>query len=135
MDCVFCKIIAGQIPCDKVYENGAVLAFLDIAPISRGHVLVVPKLHFQDLAATPAETVSAMMDALQVIAPAVLRVTHAPAFNVGINNGAAAGQIVMHTHFHLIPRIDGDGLQSWPHQRYGPEESAGLAKDIAAALR
>ncbi|MDO8559529.1 MAG: HIT family protein [bacterium] len=134
MDCIFCKIIAGKIPCDKVYENDEVIAFLDIAPISRGHALVAPKRHFQDLAVTPAETVSAMMRVLQLIAPAVLRVTHAPAFNVGINNGAAAGQVVPHTHFHLIPRTDGDGLKSWPHQRYGPGEGAALAKDIAAAV-
>ena len=134
MDCIFCKIVAGQIPCDKVYEDEHVVAFLDIAPITRGHTLMVPKSHAQDLATTPAEVVDAMMRTLKKVAPAVMRATGAPAFNVGINNGAAAGQVVMHTHFHLIPRSAGDGLQPWPHLQYGPGESRQLAETIAAAL-
>lgn len=134
MDCVFCKIIAGQIPCHQVYEDDKVAAFLDIAPITRGHTLITPKRHYPDVATTPAEVVDALMRALQKIAPAVLRATGASAFNVGINNGAAAGQVVAHTHFHLIPRSANDGLEPWPHQQYGPGEGARLAQTIAAAL-
>ena len=134
MECIFCQIMAGQIPCDRVYADDQVLAFLDIAPITRGHTLVVPKRHWTDLASAPVETAAAMMAAVKKIAPAVLETTGATAFNVGINNGAAAGQIVMHVHFHLIPRRADDGLRSWPHQKYGPGEGAALARQIAATV-
>lgn len=133
-ECIFCKIIAGAVPADRVYEDKDVLAFLDIAPIARGHTLVVPKRHSTDLASTPVETSAAMVAALQKITPAVLQATNTTAFNVGINNGSAAGQVVMHVHFHLIPRRADDGLRSWPHHTYGPGEGAALARQIAAAL-
>lgn len=135
MDCIFCKIIAGSIPSDKVYEDAAVLAFLDIAPISRGHTLIIPKSHYPDLVSTPAAITNSMMLALRKIAPALGQVTGAPDFNVGINHGPAAGQIVMHTHFHLIPRRSNDGLRSWPHGTYGTGEGDQLATAIRAALR
>jgi len=134
MECIFCKIIAGQVPCDKVYEDDQAVAFLDIAPITRGHTLVVSKKHFSDVAATPVAVVALMMRALQRVAPAVMQAAGATAFNVGINNGLAAGQIVLHTHFHLIPRRADDRLQPWPHGKYGPGEGAALAGKIAAAL-
>lgn len=134
MDCIFCKIIAGQIPCDRVYHDEQVLAFLDIAPITRGHTLVVSKQHFPDVAAAPSAVVDAMMAAIKKIAPGVLETTGATAFNVGINNGTAAGQVVRHVHFHLIPRRADDGLRSWPHQTYGPGEGAALARQIAASV-
>lgn len=134
MECIFCQIIAGQLPAHRVFEDEAVLAFLDIAPITRGHTLVVSKRHCPDVASASVETVSAMMAAVQKVAPAVLQATNTTAFNVGINNGPAAGQVVMHVHFHLIPRRAGDGLRSWPHHTYGPGEGAALARQIAAAV-
>lgn len=130
MECIFCKIIAGQVPCDNVYEDADVVAFLDIAPINPGHTLVVARQHYPDLVATPPDVAAALMRALQAIAPGLMAATGAPAFNVGINNGAAAGQLVPHVHFHLIPRPAGDGLASWPHQRYAPGEAAAWAQRI-----
>lgn len=134
MDCIFCKIVAGSMPANKVYEDDAVIAFLDIAPIASGHTLVVSKPHYPNLVATPAAVVQSIMRAVQKIAPALAAATGTPDFNLGVNNGPAAGQVVMHTHVHLIPRRTGDGLKSWPDGTYGPAEAAALAAKIAAAV-
>ncbi len=134
MDCIFCNIIESKVPCDKVYEDDRVVAFLDIAPISQGHTLVVAKTHYPDLTATPSAVASQMIAALQRIAPAVMTATGAPAYNVGINTGSAAGQVVRHVHFHLIPRHPDDGLRSWPHQTYAAGEAAAVAQKIRAGI-
>lgn len=134
-DCVFCKIIAGSIPANKVYEDDAVIAFLDIAPIAHGHTLVVSKAHYPNLLATPAPVLLSVISAVQKIAPALAAATGAPDFNLGVNTGPAAGQVVMHTHVHLIPRRANDGLKSWPDGTYGPAEAAALASKIAAVVQ
>lgn len=134
MDCVFCKIVAGEIPADKVYEDDAVTAFLDIAPINFGHTLVVPKRHYPDLLSTPPELAARLLQAVQHIAPAISAATQSPAFNVGINNGRDAGQIIDHVHLHLIPRHARDGLHSWRNKKYGAGEAKAMAQRIAAML-
>lgn len=135
MDCVFCKIIAGKIPSSKVYEDKTIFAFLDIAPVNPGHTLIVPKAHYPDFLSTPPELAAQMLTVLQRIAPAVLKATKAPAFNVGINNGRAAGQLVDHVHIHLMPRQKGDGLKSWKNGSYAPGEAYQLAQQIAVLVR
>src|SRR5689334_16525062 len=113
-DCLFCKIVKGDIPCTKVYEDDDVLAFLDIQPVNVGHTLVVPKAHHQDCAATPDDVMAALMRTVRRVGAAALEASGAQGYNVGINCGTVAGQVIMHTHVHVMPRFEGDGLKHWP---------------------
>ena len=109
--CLFCKIIKGEIPCFKIYEDEKVFSFLDINPINSGHVLVVPKKHCQNLLDASADDLSAIINVVPKIAKAVMSALDYPAFNLGVNNGSEAGQLVNHLHFHVMPRRTGDGHQ------------------------
>lgn len=109
-DCIFCKIVAGELPGEKVFEDDDVLAFLDIMPTSRGHTLVIPKGHYEDLPSTPVEVLKAVVAVLPKIAGAVVQATGAEGFNVLQSNGPCAGQVVPHIHFHIVPRNEGDGI-------------------------
>ncbi len=133
MSTIFDKILDGQIPCHRVYEDEHVLAFLDIGPLSRGHTLVIPKERKAYLHELSDESAAAIGRVLPRLARAVLKATGATAYNVLQNNGAAAHQAVMHVHFHIIPRIGGEGLGiGWkPIALEGPEA---LAKAISDAL-
>lgn len=117
-DCLFCKIARGEIPCAKLYETQAVLAFLDIAPIRPGHALVIPKLHAPSLWELPDSSGGDILAALRTVGRAMAAATGATGVNVVMNNGASAGQIILHAHFHLIPRIEGDGLAPWTGTPY-----------------
>ena len=108
-DCLFCKIISGKIPSNKVYEDDAVFAFLDIYPASEGHTLVAPKKHFSKFTDMNAEDVASLFEAARKITAAVEKAFSAEGSNIGINNGEAAGQEVPHVHVHIIPRKKGDG--------------------------
>lgn len=108
--CIFCKIIAGQIPCHKLYEDDRVLAFLDIGPLSSGHCLIIPKEHYITIDQMPADLASACATILPQLSKAIITATGATGWNVLQNNGAIAGQEVGHVHFHIIPRAGGDGL-------------------------
>lgn len=131
---VFDKIISGQIPSHKVYEDDWVLAFLDVNPLSEGHVLVIPKKEARAfLHELSDEQAGAIGRVLPKIARAVMKVTGADAYNVLQNNGAAAHQAVFHVHFHIIPKHGGKGLGiGWQSMKL--ENGAELAKRIAAAL-
>lgn len=135
-NCVFCQIVAGKIPCAKLHETDTVLAFLDIAPVRKGHALVLPKAHHPTLWDLPPALGADLLAAMQAVGKAVLAATGAEGLNVGMNNHAAAGQLVPHAHFHLIPRHGGDGLSLWAQSAYpgGPEEMAGLAQAIRSRL-
>src|SRR5262245_55759517 len=102
---IFSKIIRGEIPCHKVYEDEHVLAFLDIGPLSQGHTLVIPKEEKATLDQLSDESAAALGRILPRLCRAVLRATGATAYNVLQNNGAAAHQAVMHVHFHIIPHF------------------------------
>ena len=118
-ECIFCKIIAGQIPCTKIYENEHVLAFLDIGPISEGHTLLVHKRHTDSVAETTPEILCQIAEVLPALAKAVKNAMDADGYNVLCNNGAAAGQVVNHLHFHIIPRNNDDGIfNRWPSFEY-----------------
>jgi histidine triad (HIT) family protein len=130
---IFTKIIAGEIPCHRVYEDDKVLAFLDINPLSRGHVLVIPKEPAETLDQLSDDSAAAIGRVLPRLSRAVLAATGARHFNVLQNNGAPAHQAVFHVHFHIIPRFDDAGLEiEWNAGKLadGPE----LAKAIAAKL-
>ena len=134
-NCVFCQIVAGKIPCAKLYETETVLAFLDIAPVRKGHALVLPKAHHPTLWDLPAGLGEDLLAAMQAVGRAVMAATGAEGLNVGMNNHAAAGQLVPHAHFHLIPRHGGDGLSLWAQSAYaGQEEITGLAQAIRAKI-
>jgi histidine triad (HIT) family protein len=112
-DCIFCKILSGDIPSYKVYEDEKTLAFLDIFPVNPGHTLIIPKHHSADLLEAPREDVEAILETARKIAPGILQAVGAEAFNVVNNRGVHSGQSVFHTHFHLIPRFAEDGHQPW----------------------
>ncbi|KOX94999.1 HIT family protein [Haloarcula rubripromontorii] len=108
-DCIFCQIVAGDIPSRTVYEDDTVLAFLDANPLSPGHTLVIPKAHHERLNDTPDDVAGAVMSTLHDLVPAVEAVVDAPASTVAFNNGEAAGQEVPHVHGHIVPRFEDDG--------------------------
>jgi histidine triad (HIT) family protein len=131
-ECLFCKMVAGQIPVTKIYENNDILAFLDIGPISDGHVLIIPKRHFEKLDQCPPELLAKVASHLGKIAKAVSAAMNSDGYNVLCNNGRAAGQVIDHLHFHIIPRGAGDGVFSrWPSFQY-PD---GKIQEIATQIR
>ncbi len=105
--CLFCRIISGEIPAYRIYETEAVLAFLDIHPVSRGHFLLIPKAHAGALLEGSREDACALMDAAHEMLPGILSRLGAGGFNISMNHGACAGQEVAHTHLHVIPRYEG----------------------------
>ena len=108
-NCLFCKIISGEIPSKKVYEDDAVCAFLDIYTASEGHTLIAPKKHFNSFTDMGAEDTARLFEAARKITAAVEKAFSAEGSNIGINNGEVAGQEVPHVHVHVIPRKKGDG--------------------------
>lgn len=121
-DCIFCKIIAGEIPAEKIYEDEHTCAFLDINPNNFGHALVLPKTHFESIFDMPKETLGYVYTATQKVAKA-LKKSGAEGVNTISNNGAAAGQLIFHAHIHVIPRYADDGLTHWPQKKY-PNDKA-----------
>ncbi len=134
-DCVFCKMVAGEIPAVKVYEDQAVLAFLDIGPVSDGHTLVIPKVHCGKVHEVDPEILANVWSRLGRIAGAVAAAMNADGYNVLCNNGRAAGQVVDHLHFHVIPRRMDDGvLARWPAYRYQEGRISEIAEKIRKTL-
>jgi histidine triad (HIT) family protein len=132
---IFDKILDGEIPCHKVYEDAHVLAFLDIFPLSEGHVLVIPKERKAFLHELSDEQAAALGRVLPRLARAVMQATGATAYNVLQNNGAAAHQAVFHVHFHIIPKHGDKGLGiGWKPSAMDPAKAPDLAQRIAKAL-
>lgn len=136
MPSIFEKIVAGEIPCHRLYEDEHVLAFLDIGPVSRGHCLLIPKACHVELDDVPPETAAALGRALPKLVAALKAATGCDGVNVLQNNGAAAGQVVMHAHFHLIPRyVGGGGLRfEWPAGTLDTDHAQQIQAAIVAAL-
>ncbi|CAF2035868.1 hypothetical protein BRARA_I00377 [Brassica rapa] len=122
-DCVFCKIVRGESPCIKLYEDDMCLCILDTSPLIHGHSLIIPKLHYPTLERTPPSVVAAMCSKVPLISNAIVKATDSDSFNLLVNNGAAAGQVIFHflltvlflyafshTHIHIIPRKKRDCL-------------------------
>lgn len=107
-DCLFCKIISGEIPAKIVYEDDTSIAFLDIAPCTEGHTVVIPKKHYENFTDMNEKDAGNLFASVKKIASAVEKATGADGSNIGLNNGKAAGQEVPHVHIHIIPRKDGD---------------------------
>ena len=132
MDCIFCRIVAGELPAHKVYEDDATLAFLDIHPATRGHTLVIPKQHAPDLLSIDPAALAATARAFQFVARILQKGLQADGINIVQNNGTAAGQDVFHYHVHVIPRWTGDkAIRFW---RPGETDHAAFGS-LAAELR
>lgn len=135
VDCIFCKIVAGDIPAQVVLETPEALAFLDVAPLSDGHTLLVPKQHYVTLHNMPASDLKALTGQLSRLAAAVVRATGVSAYNILQNNGRPAGQVVEHVHFHIIPRTPGDDLgYRWNAKQYDEGKAEELRRRIQSSL-
>lgn len=133
-DCLFCKIARKEIPATVIHENDRTLCFLDIKPVNPGHVLVVPKKHFDDYASTSEEALREMAVIAKRLGKAVMSALGAPGFNIAVNNGRVAGQLVDHVHLHVIPRFEGDGYELWHGEAYKEGEMATVADKLKTAL-
>lgn len=133
-DCIFCKIRDGQLPSAKIYEDGEILAFLDITPINPGHTLVIPKKHYVDIRDMPEALIGALFARAKEIATAVIAGVGADSFNIGMNNGRGAGQVVFHAHAHIMPRFPNDGHKLWPGKPYGEGERERVHAQIVQQL-
>lgn len=134
-DCVFCQIVAGEIPARVVHETETTLAFLDANPLAPGHTLVVPKTHYERLADLPEDVAADVFAELHAVTNAAQAAADAPASTIAFNNGSEAGQEVPHVHGHVIPRFADDGGRPI-HAVAGPrpELSDDELDDIAAAI-
>lgn len=128
-NCVFCAIAANEIPSFKVYEDDLVLAYLDINPFSKGHTLVIPKEHSSGLLDTPDETLAALVARVKKVASHLKTALPCDGFNILQNNGEAAGQTVMHIHFHIVPRYGKEEI-SFVSQKGDMDELKALADRI-----
>ncbi len=134
IECIFCKIVEGAVPSTKVFEDEKVLAFLDINPVNIGHTLVIPKAHYKNIYETPYEVIGDMIMTVKNLSEA-LKKTGAEGVNVAMNNDTAAGQVVFHSHVHVIPRYVNDGFELWHGKRgYAPGEMQEIAEKITKAL-
>ncbi len=128
--CIFCKIIAHDIPCHQVYEDEEVLAFLDIKPVNPGHILVMPKKHYQNIDDISEDDFIAVMLVVKKMGKLLKEKLGVVGYNVTENNDPISGQIVPHLHFHVIPRHAGDGHVQWPQSEYGPGEVEEILKKL-----
>lgn len=135
MASIFSRIVQGEIPAAKLFEDDLTLAFLDVNPAARGHSLVICKQELPDLLSLPPELVAAVARTSQTVARALMAALQPDGLNVVQNNGAAAGQVVFHYHVHLIPRWEGDrALSGWRPGASSPDELRALAATITAKL-
>ncbi len=134
-DCIFCKIVSGEISAEKVYEDEFTFAFLDINPNNFGHTLVLPKDHFRNIFDMPTEMLSPVYTTTQKIATA-LRNIGAEGVNIISNNEPAAGQLVFHAHIHVIPRYANDGFVHWAQKKYENTDAVyEMGEKIRGALK
>ena len=134
-DCIFCKIIEGKIPSAKIYEDGKVVCFLDIMPANKGHCLVIPKNHSKDLSDMKDEDAEASIKAAKKVAKALSLSLGCQGFNLVMSNGLEAGQVVFHSHIHIVPRFKDDGLKiKWPHTKYKEGEMKEYAEKVKKFL-
>ncbi|TCT23672.1 histidine triad (HIT) family protein [Melghiribacillus thermohalophilus] len=138
-DCIFCKIIEGEIPSAKVYEDEDVLAFLDISQVTKGHTLIIPRKHCRNIYETDPEVAEAVFSRVPKIANAIRKAYSPRGINILNNNEEFAGQTVFHLHIHLIPRYDeqdGFGAKWVTHNHdYNPEDLQQIAAHIAAHVK
>ena len=133
-DCLFCKIVAGEIPSYKVYEDDATFAFLDISPVHEGHTLIVPKKHATTIFDIDSASWAAVTETVRMLAGPIEQAMQASGVNIMMNNRDTAGQVIDHVHVHIIPRFKGDGLHLWPQHPYAEGAAETTRQMIIAAL-
>ncbi len=134
-DCVFCKIVAGEIPSFKLYEDDDVLSFMDINPLHDGHCLIIPKQHHPNIFEAPGDVLAKIMPVVGRMARAVNAALSPDGINIMQANGEAAGQSVFHIHFHVLPRVMGDDARiNWGLRPGDMDRIAANAEKIRAAL-
>ncbi|MFA7231112.1 MAG: HIT family protein [Victivallaceae bacterium] len=131
--CIFCKIVAGELPATKVYEDELILAFMDIAPINFGHIVVIPKEHHNGASTIPENIAGRMFRVGARLGVAIKRALDYDGFNLHLAEGTCAGQVVMHAHLHVIPRGAEDGFHwNWRQKKY---DTAEMRDEIAAKVK
>lgn len=134
-NCVFCKIIDGQIPSTTVYEDADFKAILDISPANKGHIIVLAKEHVENIFELKEELAAKVFPVVSKLATAVKKALNCDGINILQNNGTAAGQTVFHLHVHIIPRYEGDNeILTWNTKSYGDGEALKLVEEIKANL-
>ena len=122
-DCIFCKIANGEIPAAKVYEDNDTISFLDIMPANKGHCLVIPKKHYETFLDIPDKDLTNLMKTSKKVTKALSLSIGNGSYNIIMNNGKVAGQVVQHAHIHILPRFKGDRLRlNWAHKKYEDKE-------------
>jgi histidine triad (HIT) family protein len=134
MDCLFCKIAAKEINSNIVYEDEKIIAFLDNNPVNPGHVLIVPKIHAEHLPELPDEYSAPVMTVIKKVMQAIMKQPGVDGVNILQNNYSAAGQVIPHVHFHVIPRKTGDGHRHWPGVAYNEGQASEVADKIKEAI-
>ncbi len=122
-DCIFCKIVRGELPSYKVYEDDATFAFLDIRPVNAGHTLVIPKKHSHNIFDIEPNDWAEVTETVRKVSIAIENGLRADGVNLAMNNREHAGQVVFHPHVHVIPRFKGDGLKLMPQRSYKEGEA------------
>ncbi len=134
-DCIFCKIIKGEIPCYKVYEDEDFFAMLDIHPVNPGHLLLMPKKHSDTFLETDDKIIEKIFVVAKKLAESISRPLKTNDFSFTINNGELAGQIVQHLHIHIIPRFKEDNFINWPNKALSDEEMKKITEKIKNSLK
>lgn len=133
-ECIFCKIVGGQVPAKKILEDEEALAFLDINPAHAGHTLVIPKKHYEQITDIPDEELKSLIVAVKKTAKAIDQSLKPDGLNIHQSNRAAAGQVVSHAHFHVIPREKDDFRFAWSHEEVGEEKMIEVQEKIKSRL-
>ncbi|MCE9643773.1 HIT family protein [Candidatus Parcubacteria bacterium] len=133
-DCIFCKILTGDIPSLKVYEDESTYAFLDIHPVNTGHILVIPKRHSRNILDISDEDLASLTATAKKAAQALIS-TGAEGVNIITNNEKPAGQVVFHTHWHIVPRYEGDGFTHWRGTARSEEEMEAKRQELEKKLQ
>jgi histidine triad (HIT) family protein len=133
-ECLFCKIVKGELPSSKIYEDEDTLAFLDLFPVNKGHSLVIPKEHYETIFDVPADSLAKISLVMKNVADAVKKGVNADGISIAQSNGKDAGQVIPHIHFHVMPRFKDDGLKLWPQGKYEEGEMDKFKEDISKFL-
>ncbi|MFC1801936.1 HIT family protein [Patescibacteria group bacterium] len=134
-DCLFCKIIDGELPSHKIYEDENSFAFLDINPVNRGHILLLPKDHSRNIFDIEDKVFKKLAPVIKKLSIAIKKVVIADGINVHINNEPDAGQVIFHTHIHIIPRFKDDGIKMWKGKPYKDGEEKEITDKISNLLK
>ncbi len=133
--CLFCKMVSGEVPAEKVYEDENFLAFLDIKPINLGHTLIIPKTHSRNIFDLSDHLLARIGPLMKRMSIAVKEATGAEGINIGWNNELSAGQLIFHSHIHIMPRFSGDGYKHWLGQdQHTPEEFSAIGQKIRTII-